>query len=305
MNLALDKTTRIGLGHAAHADAFQGGREAAQMAKSQLTDSKLDLVLAFGPGNVRFKDFIEGVRLVTGENNLIGIPVGHAVSTEQTSPDSCFVLILQSTSTQFSIAAQDVQPGQLLSGATSIMSQFRQARGNSIRNFKHRGLLLFKHFFAEQKNSLAYQIASDMGLETWMVGGVPLLEKSNPFVCQNSTIQNGLVGIECLSQQPWGIGSVNTGSFPTQADVYREATKSAMREALAHLAGSAPVFGLIFFDLPSEISSNDAQTILDGAALLVPHVPIIGIPTQRRFVRPLNQPLKMEKESVVALLVPA
>ena len=144
-----------------------------------------------------------------------------------------------------------------------------------------------------------------MGLEAWMAGAAPLLENSNPFFCRHNAIQNGLVGIECLSQHPWGIGSVNTGAFPNQTEVYREATKSAMREAIGQLKENPPVFGFIFFDLPSEIKENDAQIILDEAALLIPQVPIIGIPTQRRFVRPLNQSLKMEKESVVALLVPS
>ena len=74
METTLENQTYIGMGFANLVDAFQAGREAAQMAKRELPDrATVDLVLALGPDSAHFQDFVEGVRLVSGEEKLIGI----------------------------------------------------------------------------------------------------------------------------------------------------------------------------------------------------------------------------------------
>src|SRR5262245_40595008 len=62
-----DASTCIGMGYASRPDAFQSGREAAQMAKRQMPHGHMDVVIVFAPDNVRFKDYVEGARLVMGE----------------------------------------------------------------------------------------------------------------------------------------------------------------------------------------------------------------------------------------------
>src|SRR5688500_15904190 len=108
MDLTLDRSTHVGLGYAAQADAFQSGREAAQMAKSQLPDGRLDLAVVLAPGNVHFKDFVEGVRLVTGDETLLGVPVTQTLSTEHTSPDACLVLLLRFAATRATLSFADM-----------------------------------------------------------------------------------------------------------------------------------------------------------------------------------------------------
>src|SRR5688500_17525364 len=94
----------VSIGHANHADAFQCGREAAQIAKSQLPAGPLDLVMAFVPSHLRVLDLIEGVRLVTGEKTLIGIPTGEVVANEIYSSEGAIVLAIQSPHHRFNFA---------------------------------------------------------------------------------------------------------------------------------------------------------------------------------------------------------
>src|SRR4051812_48792944 len=103
MEALIDKTTRVGLGFATHSDAFQCGREAAQEAKSQMGDGPASLSLIVGPGTVHFKDFIEGARLVLGEESLIAIPTDHPTSNSTSLKNATFVAALQLPGTKISI----------------------------------------------------------------------------------------------------------------------------------------------------------------------------------------------------------
>src|SRR4051794_19302224 len=95
MEISYEKTACIGFGYATQADAFQSGREASQMAKSELPEGSVDLAVAIGPANIQFTDFIEGVRLVTGESKLVGLPSPWILSSDSMAAHPRFVLLLQ------------------------------------------------------------------------------------------------------------------------------------------------------------------------------------------------------------------
>jgi hypothetical protein len=143
MATTLVDRTVVAIGHGHQADAFQRGREAAQTAKSHFRTGSPSLVLTFGPDNVHFKDLIEGVRLVTGEETLIGIPVRRVISKDAFSPEASVVLAIHSSEMHFSFGAVPVLPGQFSAVTISAFSQIRNARGNIRKQFSDQGLLVF------------------------------------------------------------------------------------------------------------------------------------------------------------------
>ena len=111
MDLTLEQSTHIGLGYATHPDAFQRGREAAQLAKNQPPNGPINLVLVFGPGDIHLKDFIEGVRLVMGEETLIAVPCERVMTNETNLSGACFVVGLQTPGMRISIASDETSEG--------------------------------------------------------------------------------------------------------------------------------------------------------------------------------------------------
>ncbi len=304
MDGTIVKSTRIGLGFATHSDAFQCGREAAQEAKNQLPDGPTPLVLIIGPGTVHFKDFVEGARLVLGEEGLVAIPTDRALSSETSLQGACFVVTIQTHGMRISIASDEVDMANLLRGSTALMSQFRKQRGNAARENTHRGGLIFSHQLPAG-SGLVSLLNADMGLESWMVGASTVSEKEAPLICSNTTINKGLVGIEFLSALPWGIGSVEIGFFKNQADVLREALKTALREAVGQLQSHPACFGFVFFDLGKDSVAALPNDILAGAASILPYVPLLGLSTKQNFVRRPQRSVPKENDSIVVLLVPA
>ena len=305
MDLTIDKSTRIGLGYAAHSDAFQCGREAAQAAKGQLPDASVTLALIVGPPTVHFKDFVEGARLAIGEECLVAIPAQKALSNETNMANACFVVAFQTTKMRISIAADEVDSGEIIKGTTSLLSQFKRQRGNALRELAHRGCLSFSHQLSDNSGNQAASLAADMGFESWVLGGSTLSDQGTPMVYLNKTMRRGLVGIEFLSRTPWGVGSVAVDSFPKHADVYREAIKTALREASAQMPSSSPPrFGLILFDVPAEQHALLSDNLLSSATQAFPNVPLLAISASNLFVRRPQRAIPQQNDSIVALLVP-
>ncbi len=306
MDLTLDKSTHVGLGFATHSDAFQCGREAAQTAKSQLPDGNVDLVFVFGPGNVRFKDFVEGVRLVMGEETLVAIPSDHVISNETQVADACMVAALQLPHTRVSIGSAEIDISQLLRGTTALISQFRRKRGNAFREHAHRGCLIVSNGLNDENDFLPSTICSDIGLESWMIGGSTATGKNAPIVCMNRTMASALIGIEFISSKPWGVGSVTINSFMSQSDLVREAVKTALRDAHGQMQSTPVAFGLVIFEQSREGTEIKlANDILKSASSVLPNVPLIGISMVRHFVRRINRSVPAENDFVVTMLVPA
>jgi hypothetical protein len=208
----VENKTLVVLGHARQADAFQCGREAAQMAKSQLHNSPPSLVLAFGPDNLRFKDLIEGVRLVTGEDALIGIPAHRVLSREFSSHDSAVVLMIQSP-TPFAVASAPTSADRPVVTATAIQDQFRERRGNVRKNFKEHGRLIFSNATPKAAMDAARLISAEGSTDSWAVGVKTQAPSGCTLVCGDKTISDGLAAIECLGDTPWGVGEVAIGEF--------------------------------------------------------------------------------------------
>lgn len=305
MELTFENTTHIGLGHATQADAFQCGREAAQMAKHQLPAHIGDLVLVFCPSGIHFKDFIEGVRLVTGEDKLIGVPVDWVLSNDLPSLDACVVLVLQLSGTHFTIASSKEDSVALDSDLTAFLSQCRQGRGNASKLYDHHGILFFENRDPMQKSDLANHIAVDAGLETWVVGASPKGAETHPIICRDNAISNGLAGIEFFSSTPFGIGSVGTGAFSNQLEIYKEAAKSSARDALAQMGAHPPSLGFVFIDVPENaVSRDDLSDIFRSIRSLLHNTPIVMIPTRHQFSRCSNRSIAVHKGSVITVLVP-
>lgn len=305
MATTLEDKTVVAIGYGYQPDAFQRGREAAQTAKSQLHSGAPNLVLTFGPDNVYFKDLIEGVRLVTGEESLIGIPVRRVISKDAFSPEASIVIALQSNEARFSLAAAPVLAGQHSQACTSIFTQIRERRGNIRKQFSEQGLLMFDNL--PEKLSLDTQrlLAAEAGLTTWTLGARPRVNQNIPLICGDKSVTEGLVAIECLSPKPWGIGEVIIEEFKGQNGVYLDAIKSALREALATMNGATPSFALLFFNFPiDDIPSTQTDTFFETAGSIIGDIPCVGLATDHMLVRGIDRALSIRNHSIAVLLGP-
>ena len=66
------------------------------------------MVLVFGGNQESFPELIEGVRLVTGEENLIGVPCSRVVANNHFEPNTSIIMMIQSPVCKFSIAGDQI-----------------------------------------------------------------------------------------------------------------------------------------------------------------------------------------------------
>src|SRR4051812_2267558 len=125
MNPVAHSNTVVGVGFASQADTFQRGREAAQMAKSQLPDTSANLVFAAGPPTPHFQDFVEGVRLVIGDAPMVAVPSSGIMLSGLQSHDACLVVMIHAQETRLTLAAAEGHEKESLAVATSLIGQLR------------------------------------------------------------------------------------------------------------------------------------------------------------------------------------
>lgn len=304
MEISHEKTTCIGFGFSTLADAFQAGREAAQMAKSQTPDSPIDLALAVGPADIHFKDFVEGVRLVTGENALLGISAPWVFSTEAPNPRSRTVLLIQADRQRISVVSSPEEASPLVA-VTSLLTDLRALRGNARLDHDFHGIIAIDNNADASRQSLVHHLAADAGLESWLTGFALWPGSNAPIICGPHRLQHGVAAIECLSSGPWGLGWVDTSAFPPDAGVRREAAHSSMREALAQLQSRKPCAGLLLIASSGEpVPELEGRDLFHSAGLAVSNVPLIGIPVRAPYVRADGRTVAHATEGIISLLVP-
>ncbi|MCG3205577.1 MAG: hypothetical protein KCHDKBKB_02299 [Elusimicrobia bacterium] len=296
---------RIGFGYSSHPDHFQRGREAAQSVKQQLHESSLQLVLVFAPSTLHFKDYVEGARLIIGEDCLVAVPVTNTFSNETNIVDTGYVIGLQTSNTQISIGSLEMDSKAIWRGSTSLISSFRHHRGNALREFSNRGCLVFTHNLQEAELQVANTLGIDLGLESWLIGTSTSNPSESPLICLNRTIKHGMLGIEFLSHSPWGLGSVAVGAFGSHQEVLQEATKTALREAAAHMQDAPPCLGLLIYDFNQQTNISNPLNNLAPASHLLPNIPLLGFSTTNLFIRRTQRTVPQLNDTVIALLVPA
>lgn len=304
MSLTLEQNIHFGLGFGSLKDAFQSGRESAQMAKSQLPNGPADLVIVLGPDSPHFQDFIEGVRLITGEDQLIGMPVKRIFSTEATGNDLAYVLMFRSFTSPLSLTFTEVRDEKMNVTITSLLHQLRQIRGNMSFVEPHGGLLIIDRIGDDKTAAFVEKFSMELGFKSDLICLTPQEGLQNPFVVRSRGVGRGLIALEYLSPLRWGLGSVELKSFDKKSGIYAEGAKSAMRDALAQLKGHPPAAGLLFFNGNPEDAGEDPLDILNGAAALLPHIPVMGIPTSRQFLRSANRSAIAQPASIIGFLIP-
>ncbi|MCB4756420.1 MAG: hypothetical protein LHV69_05195 [Elusimicrobia bacterium] len=306
MSLSLSESTHVSVGHGHQADAFQCGREAAQMAKGQLHQGPIGLALVLGSDNFQFQNLVEGVRLVTGEEKLIGIPFQRVFTSEFLSPDSSFVVLIQSSEILFTLASAPLEGDNVLAAITSLSTQLRNSRGNLHREYDHRGLVFFDNTESKKILEPSRRMAADIGLDSWVVGLALRSQQKASLVCKDNVLPRGFAAIECLSSPAWGLSEVHVSAFKGQPDVTKEAVKAVLRDALSQMEGASPAFGFLSFNTPLDtVPPEQLKEILVSAKPLVGDTPLIGIQTSDRYFRNESGYLiSTGEESVAALLAP-
>ena len=304
MDNVLSRSTALTFGHSNQNDAFQRGREAAQMAKAQQPSSSLDLILALGPSSEHFQDFIEGVRLVTGEKGLIGFPSHHVFTNDLYLAEGGLVVLVRSDTLHFSIASSGLHGNAYNAAFSSLASQYRNQRGNIFHQYEFQGTLIVDNSHSADNKQLIAHASVESGLDSWVVGITPPSHPALPLFCNDQVIQKGLVGIECLSMSPIGIGTVTIEAFNRNPAIFKEAVKSAFREAQSQM-DSPPAAGFLFIDFPIESKSiQDMQTLFHLEDSNLRNCPLIGYTTNNHSVKYINRSGSALKETIVALLLP-
>ena len=303
MEISHEKTTSIGFGFSTLADAFQAGREAAQMAKSQTSDMPIDLALAVGPAEIHFKDFVEGVRLVTGENALIGLPAPWVFATDAPNSRTRTVLLLRSDGQRLTLVSSPEEPNPLVT-VTSLLSDLRSARGNARLDYDLHGLVAIDNLTSPDRSIATRHLAADAGLESWLIAFSLWPSDIAPIISGPKVIPRGFSVIECLSNGPWGTGWVETASFPEGSDIRREAARAAMRAAIAQLQSRKASSGLLLVASQNQpMPEAEAHELFESARAVAPHLPLIGLPISSLYLRSNGRTLEGQ-EGVVSLLVP-
>jgi|GEM_PF-5374894 len=304
MENSLNFSTHAALGFAFQSDPFQAGREAAQMAKSQLTQENPSLVLAVGPCKGLFQDFLEGVRLVTGEETLVGIPVDRMVSNDLFAPETCVVLMLASQTSKFSLAYAPFHKSHMEPVTTRLISQLRNARRDIRSQYDCHGVVLIQNK-AQHDGKLPNQIISQMGLDSWLLSFSCQQKESTPLICQDQMLSEGVVAIECFSQVPWGLSIVETEPFKDNPSIVQEAVKIGLRDAHKKMGEQTPVMGFILFNCPvKSLSDSDFGNIFKMSQLFLKDIPFLGMMIENPFLQVDARMNFNTKESILVMLIP-
>jgi hypothetical protein len=304
MEISHEKTACIGYGFSTLSDAFQAGREAAQMAKNQIPDAPANLALVVGPGDIHFKDFIEGARLVTGENALVGIPAPWVFSTEAPNARSRAVLLLQTETQRINVVSSPQEPSPLVT-VTSLLTDLRARRGNARLDHDFHGLIAIDNNKTPSRGGLMNHLAADAGLESWIAGFALWPGANAPIICGPQAVSHGMAAIECLSNGPWGVGWVDMSAFPPDPSVRLEAARASMREAMSQLQSRRPCAGLLLMVSESRpMPEDEGRLLFSAASAVLSTVPLIGIPVQAPYLRAHGRTIAGASEGIISLLVP-
>lgn len=305
METPIKSKTNSAVGIAVLGDAFQAGREAAQMAKAQLRDVVPQAVLAFGPSGSDFKEFMEGVRLVTGGHQLVGIPTQRVMSHQHFFPQSCVVLMIRSDNSFLSIGSTHGNQPTFYSPVTALVSQFREQRSNTWNQYRRRGYLLISHQIHDPANHFPKLLRASGGLESWIVKFSPFQEEMMPIYHSDFSYPSGYVAIECLSNAPWGFSIVGIKEFKNQTQIIRESVKSSIRNALSQLKDVKPSFGLILFNFPiDKLKDEQCEEIFQGTTELIKNMPLVGLASYVPFFQSSQGWESSQPDSVMAILAP-
>jgi hypothetical protein len=248
---------------------------------------------------------MEGVRLVSGSDDMIGVPTSKIVMNDILPPESGIVAAFQTKNSQISIASSSIDDRNIFPAITSVLTQFRQSRGNIQHQFEYHGIIAFTNVTTADPLALFDNLTIDAGLDSWLVGVSLTPAPSMPLLCRDESILSGLIAIECLSNSSWGLGYVDTSSFPKDLKTMREASRTALREALNQLQGEDPAAALIFLGGNSvSLSSTDLQQLLQGDSQPGLNFPILTFQCQNCLVRPTDRALLHGQDIITALVVP-
>lgn len=276
------------------------------MARSQLKEAAPDLVLAFAPSNDHFQDFIEGVRLVTGEEGLIGVAVERVVTNELFTPQACVVAMIRVPESRVTIATAGAAPDGRDAALTEILTTFRAARGNLARQYDHRGTFIIEHAPAGADPAFPLLAMSETALDAWFIQISPRQSAPSPVICRDRIISTGRIATEILAERPWGVGVVETAAFPQEATILAQAAKTALRDAANQMDGALPAFGLLFLNEPSSAAlEGDFSAVFREAQSVMGGQPLVGILVKNGFFHVPGRPNVSGRQSVAALLVPA
>lgn len=305
MDSSLARMMQIALGHSAQTDAFQGGREAAQSAKSQLSEGKFDLAITLGPQSSDLQDYLEGVRLVAGDQGLLGLPSQSVITSDIYLPDGKLVCLLRPENMHVSLAASHSHECANVEILTTLLSQHRRQRGTASHQFEQRGLIFIDNRPCGSDSAFLQQAIVECGLESWILFIRPLNALPVPLFCKDMVLTRGLIGVEVLSQGPVGLGSVSLGSFEQTPTLIKEAAKAAVREAKSHPHGP---FGFAFFLFDFDITpqvATDLQAELNRPDSPIKDIPWVAFRSAAHGVKYAHLSGQIQKQSITVALFPS
>jgi hypothetical protein len=298
MGTTAEKTTRISVGSSTHRDFFQRGREAAQMAKTQRSNDAPSLVLALSDAGVHFKDFIEGVRLVMGEDLLIGLSREPWLAQDAPSHETGTVVIISSKTNDFFVIPHNTTTQRIEVGTTHLAAAAHLHQSN--------GLLIFGEEDIVSNATFQRALIADMNPGAWSIGAGWGVKPNNWIACQNNFLNHGVAAIGVRSDEPWLVASVGLSSFRNQPQFLEEGIKTAVRSALQQKTAAEIAFGLILLNSFQDLEPNAAhQAISQAMSQTCPHTPWLGLTTDTHFVHHNDRWHPSSSDTLTMALVPA
>ena len=270
----------------------------AQMAKTQHSNDSPSLVLALSDTGVHFKDFIEGVRLVMGEDLLIGLPREPWLAQDAPSHETGAVVIVTSKTNDFFVAPHRTSIHHIEVGTTHLAAATHLHQSN--------GLIVFGEEDIISNNIFQRALIADMDPDTWSVGAGWGFKSNNSIVCQNHFLNHGVAAIGVRSREPWHVATVGLGSFRNQPQFLEQGIKTAVRSALHQKNGNDIAFGLLLLNSFKDLESHEAhRAISQSMSLACPHTPWLGLTTDAHFVHHNDRWHPSPIETLTLILVPA
>jgi hypothetical protein len=192
----------------------------------------------------------------------------------------------------------------LTSALTSILSRHRALRGNACHQFAQRGLILIDNSGRGDMTQLLHRGGVEFGLDGWILAFQPVSNRALPLLADDAVLDKGLIGVEILSQDSVGIGTVAIGQFNRQPSVIREAAKAALREAKTQLQSPAGI-GFLLYDFEMDPkTAADIQMELKREEPLLHGAPILGFETSAHGIKYPHRIGSSAPQSVTILLLP-
>ncbi len=210
-------STKVAVGNSVGEDAYKCGIQATQTAYNKLDGKTPKLALVFAAVNYDYPQLLKGIREVIPTVDLIGCSTAGEFTGDVVSDKAVVLMLIASDEMRFSVAMGKGLKENSVRAVSQIFSEFRQQRGNILKEYQHRNIMLLSDGLAGNGEEMVDNFALESGMKCAIIGGAAAdggrFQQTSLFF-RGNVYTNAVVAVEILSNKPIGIG-VNHGWKPS------------------------------------------------------------------------------------------